>query len=124
MGDNFKTCDLHGKAFPHNMIDTRKTKMSKLYVENREDIEGKDINVAMFLGSAENEGIDVCAGCLQEKVLTLLSANGDAPTFKAIQWEKETVQRKDGSGTYDRNNKIVRTVEEIRERIKAEKKKA
>lgn len=122
MGDNFKTCELHGKPFPNNMIDTRKTEVSRVYVERKEDIEGKTVTLSLFLGNSENEGFDACATCLQEKLLTVLSGNGDSPTWKGIQWHQETMTRKDGSGTYQKNVKTVKDIDEIALEIKESKK--
>lgn len=102
------------------MIDTTKTKMARLYVEQKEEIEGKTLTTTLFIGNSENEGVDTCAMCLQEKILSLL--DGEKPYWKTVSWVKETVARKDGSGTYEKNNKVVRTIEEMREVIKAEKK--
>lgn len=123
MGDNFKTCELHGKPFPNNMIDTRKTKVSRVYVETKEEIEGKSVTLSLFLGNAENEGFDACAGCLQEKITTLLSANGDSPQWKGITWHQETMTKKDGSGTYQKNVKTVKTSDEIAHELKEAKKR-
>lgn len=124
MGDNFRTCELHGKPFPNNMIDTRKTDVSRVYVERKEDIEGKTVTLSLFLGNSENEGFDACANDLQEKILNLLSGNGENPVWKVITWNRETMTKKDGSGTYEKNVKTVKSVEEIRQEIKDSKKKA
>jgi hypothetical protein len=122
MGDSYKTCELHGKPFPNNMVDTRKVDIARLYVERKEEIEGKSTTLTLFVGDkTENEGIDVCASCLQEKVLTLLSGNGETPIWKGVSWHQVTMQKKDGSGTYQKNEKTVERVEEIRARVQAEK---
>lgn len=124
MGDFYKTCDIHGKPFPHNQIDTRKTKMAKIYVEQKQEIEGKEMNLTLFVDkNAENEGIDVCANCLQEKIHNLLTATDNAPAWKGVTWHQETMAKKDGSGTYNKNVKTVSSVDEIAQQIKAEKQK-
>lgn len=123
MGDSYKTCELHGKPFPNNMVDTRKVDVSRMYVERKEEIEGKSVTLTLFVGDkTENEGVDVCATCLQEKVLTLLSGNGETPLWKGVSWHKVTMNKKDGSGTYEKNEKIVERVDEIKTRLQAEKK--
>lgn len=123
MGDFYRTCDIHGKPFPHNQIDTRKTKMCKIYVEQRQDIEGKDVNMNLFVDkSADNEGLDVCANCLQEKVLHLLTATDNAPAWKVVKWIEEEATKKNGE-KYMKNTKHVFTSEEMAEQIKAEKAK-
>jgi len=125
MGDNFKTCELHGKPFPHNLIDTNKNEMARLYVERKTPIEGKSVTLTLFVGDkTENEGIDVCGQCLQEKILSLVSDNGIAPVFKGVTWQEQELMKKDGSGTYKKNTKVIARPEEIAERIKAEKKNA
>lgn len=122
MGEFYKTCDIHGKPFPNNQVDTRKTKMVKVYIEKKEEIEGKDVNLTLFVDKqADNEGIDVCASCMQEKIMNLLTATDNVPAYKAVTWEKVTMNKKDGSGTYEKNNKVVMTQEEIAEKIKTEK---
>lgn len=105
------------------MIDTRKTKVSRVYVETKEEIEGKSVTLSLFVGNAENEGFDACAGCLQEKITTLLSANGDSPQWKGITWHQETMTKKDGSGTYQKNVKTVKTTDEIAHELKEAKKR-
>jgi FKBP-type peptidyl-prolyl cis-trans isomerase (trigger factor) len=121
MADHYKTCDIHEKAFPNNQIDTRKTKMVKLYVEEMQEIAGKQVKMNLFVDKqASEEGIDVCAQCLQEKVLALLTATDNTPAWKAVKWLTETAYKKDGT-PYERNIKHVFTAEEIEEQIKAEK---
>lgn len=123
MGDSYKTCELHGKPFPNNMVDTRKVEVSRVYVERKEEIEGQNITLTLFVGSkAENEGIDVCEQCLQEKLLNLLSDNGESPVWKGVTWHQETMTKKDGSGTYTKNVKSVQTPDEIALKIKSSKK--
>lgn len=96
--------------------------MLKVYIEKKEEIEGKDVNLTLFVDKqAENEGIDVCAGCYQEKIHNLVTATDNAPAFKGVSWSKETMTKKDGTGTYDKNVKTVMSQEEIAEKIKAEK---
>lgn len=124
MGDFYKTCDIHGKPFPNNQIDTRKTKMYKLYGEQKTEIEGKTVKMSLFVDkNAENEGIDVCAMCMQEKVINLLTATDNTPAYKIVQWNPVTKTKKDGT-TYERNEMTVLTQEEMAEQIKAEKKVA
>lgn len=122
MGDFYKTCDIHGKPFPQNQVDTRKTKMYKIYGEKKEPIEGQDVKVVLFIDkNAENEGVDVCANCMQEKMINLLSATDNAPVWKGVTWNQVTKTKKDGSGTYTKNEATIESMEEIAERIKAEK---
>lgn len=102
-------------------MDTRKTKMYKLYGEKREEIEGQSTKLEIFVDKqAENEGIDVCASCFQEKIVNLLTATDNTPAWKGITWNEVRKVRKDGT-PYTRNEKTVATIEEITERIKAEK---
>ena len=123
MGDSYKTCELHGKPFPNNMVDTRKVDVSRVYVERKEEIEGQTVTLTLFVGSkSENEGIDVCEQCLQEKLLNLLSDNGESPVWKGVTWHQETMTKKDGSGTYTKNVKSVQTPDEIALKIKSSKK--
>lgn len=124
MGDSYKTCELHEKPFPNNMIDTRKVDVVRVYVEKKEEIEGQLVTLNLFVGSkSDNEGLDVCEPCLQEKVVNLLSGNGESPVWKGVQWHQEQMTKKDGSGTYTKNIKEVHTVDEIATQIK-EKKRA
>lgn len=124
MGDFYRTCDIHGKPFPHNQIDTRKTKMSKLLVKQTQEIAGKDVVMNLFVDkNAEDEGLDVCAQCLQEKVLHLATATDNTPAWKAVKWIEETYAKKDGT-PYQKNVKHVFTSEEMEEQIKADKSKS
>lgn len=103
------------------MIDTNKTEIVRLFVDKKQDIEGKTITLSLFADNAENEGVDVCANCLQEKILTVLGASGINPAWKGVQWHQETMTKKDGSGTYSKNVKTVKSVDEITLQIKTEK---
>ena len=117
-----KACDLHEKIFPANMVDTRKTEIVKVYVERKEDIEDKDITMTLFNDpKADSEGLDVCASCLQEKILDVLQAGDNIPAWKNVSWHKETMTKKDGSGTYEKNVKTVRTSEEVKQELIAQK---
>lgn len=121
MGDSYKTCELHGKAFPQNLIDTDKVDVAKLIVKRQEEIEGENVTLSLMVSSkSETEGIDVCAQCLQDKVISLLEST---PVWKNVSWAPVTMQKKDGSGTYTKNVKTVRNAEEMVAVIK-EKKKA
>lgn len=123
MGERYKTCELHGKPFPQNMVDSDKVEIARLYVERKEEIEGKNVTLTLFVGKSDNEGVDVCATCLQEKILNLLSDSGENVSFKGVQWHKETMTKKDGSGTYEKNVKRVTTVDELKAQIIAENKR-
>lgn len=120
MGDHYKTCELHGKPFPNNLIDTTKTEMSRMYVERKEEIEGETVTLNLFVGAkSENEGIDICASDLQEKLLNLL---GESAVWKVVKWNPVTKTKKDGT-TYERNEKTVYTVPEYTQKLIEEKKK-
>lgn len=119
MGDHYRTCELHEKPFPNNLIDTTKTDMSKVYVERKEEIEGETVTLSLFIGAKnENDGIDVCASDLQEKILNLL---GESPVWKIVKWNRVTKTKKDG-GTYESNEKTIYSIEEYTEKIIADKK--
>lgn len=120
MGEKYKTCELHRKPFPNNLVDSTKTELLRLYVERKQEIEGKNQTLTMFVGDRnENEGIDVCIACLQELVLNNME---EKPLFKGIVWNKVTMTKKDGSGTYDKNEKTILTIDEIKHKIQEEKK--
>lgn len=122
MGDQYKSCELHGKPFPQNMIDTEKTDIARLYVERKEEIEGETVNLSLFVSAkSENEGFDICSPHLQERVLDLLVGEGITPLWRIVKWNPVTKTKKDGS-TYERNEKTVYSVEEYREVLKAQKK--
>ena len=122
MGERYKTCELHGKPFPHNMVDSEKVDIMRVYVEKKEQIEGDNVTLTLFVGKSDNEGIDVCAMCLQDRLLTVLADSGENTSWKGIQWDKQTMQKKDGSGSYEKNVKTVRTPEELKAIISAKKK--
>lgn len=122
MGNNLVTCDIHGKAFPENAIDSTKTRMYKLYAEQTQVIEGQKVTLSLFVGSNENEGADSCHACMMEKFLRTLEALGIEVSWKQVKWEEREIQKKDGSGTYKRNFKVVRTAEEIKQDILEAKK--
>lgn len=122
MGERYKTCEMHGKPFPHNQVDTEKTEMAKVYIERKEKIEGDNVTLTLFIGKSDNEGIDVCAQCLQDKIMTPLADSDEHPTFKQVTWHKETMTKKDGSGTYEKNVKTVRTPEEVKAVIISDRK--
>lgn len=114
MGDNYKTCELHGKPFPQNLIDTTKTDMSRVFIERKEEIEGETVTLTLFVGAkSENEGIDVCASDLQDKLLSLL---GESAVWRIVKWNPVTKQKKDGT-TYERNEKTIYTIEEYRQKL-------
>lgn len=115
---------MHGKPFPNNLIDTDKTEMAKIYVERQEEIEGQKVTLALFVSAkSENAGIDLCASDLQEKILNLLSDNGITPVWKVEKWNQETMQKKDGSGSYTKNVKSLYSPDEYRQKLIEEKKK-
>lgn len=123
MGERYKSCEIHGKPFPQNMIDSDKVEMVRIFVEKKEQIEGETVTLQLFVGNkSENQGADVCAMCLNEKILSLLSDTGESPYWKQEHWHKETMTKKDGSGTYEKNVKTVRTPDEIALEIKEKKK--
>ena len=124
MGDNYKTCDMHRKAFPANMIDTDEHEMTKLYLERQQTIEGKKVKLALFVGKSEGEGADSCIACITDLVIEAIKATGKSVSWKNVTWVSETLTKKDGSGTYQRNSPVVKTVEEITADIQAEKAKA
>lgn len=124
MGERYKSCEIHGKPFPNNMVDSEKIEMVRLYVEKKEEIEGKNVTLTLFIGNkSENEGADACVMCLQEKILNLFADTGETPYWKNVSWHQETMQKKDGSGTYNRNVKTVKTSDEVALEIKEEKRK-
>lgn len=94
--------------------------MNRMYVERKDEIEGETVTLSLFVGSkAENEGIDVCATDIQEKLLNILD---EKPVWKVIKWNQETMNKKDGSGTYQKNVKTTYSPEEYAEIVKARKK--
>lgn len=122
MGD-FKTCDIHDKEFPANMIDLSKSTMVKLYAEKEETIDGKKVNLSLFIGQNANEGADSCHKCAMDSLIRRLEGLGIPFAWKVVSWHNETVAKRDGSGTYQKLIKTVETVDEYRTRLQAEKAK-
>lgn len=114
MGERYRSCEIHGKPFPQNMIDSEKVEMVKVYVEKKEQIEGQTVTLNLFVGNkSENEGAEACAQCLQDKFIQWLIDTGESPYWKVVQWHKETMTKKDGSGTYEKNIKTIKTTDQI-----------
>lgn len=124
MGDNYKTCDLHQKQFPANMIDTDEHEMTKVYVERTQVIEGKKVKLALFVGKSDAQGADGCLACMTDALIERIKATGKSVSWKNETWVSEEVTKKDGSGTYKKNTPVVKTIEEITAEIQAEKTKA
>ena len=120
MGNQYRTCELHEKEFPNNLIDTSKTGMCKLYIEQPQTIEGEQKTLTLFVGDSQDEGIDVCMPCMTKKVMGILTGMGIKTSWKIATWEKVIMQKKDGT-PYERNTKIVKTVEEVTEEIRKRK---
>lgn len=122
MGERYKTCDLHRKVFPNNQVDTYKTKMYKLSVEDKAEIEGESVKLNLFADAkAENKGLDVCESCLTELILDATKTTGNTPAWLSIEWEKKTYQKKDGSGSYTRNEPKIMSIDEVTAEIRASK---
>ena len=125
MGDFYKTCDIHGKPFPNNQVDTRKTKLMKLKVQKTEEIESESVRLNLFVDkNADKDGVDVCSNCLQTKILDLMTATDNVPAWLVVEWNEVEKQKKDGSGTYKRNEMTKKDVDEITEEIRERKKQA
>lgn len=108
-----RTCDAHSKGFPNNVIDTNKIEMVKLYVERqfRDPTDAKKkVTGTMFVGDAQDEGAEVCLACFNEFVASRIAPVGGQISFKQVIWASETVQKKDGSGTYQRNTKTIKEI--------------
>lgn len=106
---NLKTCDIHDKEFPANLIDTDKHQMYRLFIEKTEQ-DPKDakkkLTTTVFVGSANSEGVDVCHACMMNAILPRIQAMGRV-TWKSVKWEKTT----DAEGK-EKLQKVVREVGE------------
>lgn len=123
MGD-FKSCSLHGKQFPHNLIDLDTHEVAQLFIEQTQTIEGQKKKLSLFIGRSDNEGMDMCMACMKEKILAILESMGIPFSWKVITYSNEEVQKRDGSGTYKKLVKTIKTPDEIALEIKEAKKKA
>lgn len=115
---DLKACDVHDKEHPHNLIDTDKTEVVRIYVERKQTVAGKPVTTNLFAGNSQNEGVDVCLKCFNEWFLRRMEPV-TRPSWKVIEWTQTTKTKKDGSGTYQSNEKRVYSLDEIKSRVEA-----
>lgn len=110
---NVKTCDMHEKAFPNNMVDLDHTEMVTVYVERKlKDPKDpkKKITATMFVGSAESEGAEVCLKDFVDVIANRITPVGGRISWKQVIWTKVKKQKKDGT-EYEANEKSILDVE-------------